>query len=368
MKKVGIITFHASHNYGSMLQAYALQQTVLGLGYECEIINLRTLIQRKIYSPFFMNKGLVKKLKAIRYPRLAIEDIKKHRKFEKFLHEKFILSPHTYTTAEELKNANLDYDYYISGSDQIWNTSCFDFLSSYYLDFVKSGKRIAYAPSMGPKPIEEINKKFYPFIKESVAHYDAIAVREKDEAILLEQVANITPPVVLDPTLLVNPQDWSSLAGNEPLINGNYIFIYTPHYENYKPLFTTALKLAKLHDLKIICSMPDNVSRWRNEPRFQYYTAVGPIEFLNLVKYSKYVFCGSFHAVVFSILFNKPFFAYEGMNDSRIAPLLKITNLEKCAEIEGGQLPISYNNEKAREKLESHISKSIQYLKNAIND
>lgn len=149
MKKVGIITFHASHNYGSMLQAYALQQTVLRLGCECEIINLRTQLQRKIYSPFFMYKGWAKKLKALRYPRLAIEDIKKHQKFEQFLHEKYILSPHTYTTAEELKNANLDYDCYISGSDQIWNTSCADFLTSYFFDFVKHGKRIAYAPVWG---------------------------------------------------------------------------------------------------------------------------------------------------------------------------------------------------------------------------
>lgn len=368
MKKVGIITFHASHNYGSMLQAYALQQTVLSLGYECEIINLRTLIQRKNYRPYFIHIGWIKRLKELGPLRLIIESIHKYRKFEKFINEKYILSKHTYTTAKELRNANLDYDCYISGSDQIWNTSCFDFQTSYFLDFVKHGKRIAYAPSMGPKPFDEIDKKFYPFIKESVARYNAIAVREQDEAILLEQIANITPPVVLDPTLLVNPQDWSALAGDKPLIDGDYIFIYTPWYYNYGSLFTTALKLAKLHDLKIICSMPDNVSRWRKEPHFQYYTAVGPIEFLNLVKFSKYVFCGSFHAVVFSILFNKPFFAYEGMNDSRIAPLLKITNLEQCAKIEGGQLPISYNNEKAREKLEPHISKSIQYLKNAIDD
>lgn len=368
MKKVGIITFHTSHNYGSMLQAYALQQTVLGLGYECEIINLRTLIQRMIYSPFFMHKGWAKKLKAIRYPRLAIEDIKKHRKFEKFLHEKYILSPHTYTTAEELKNANLDYDYYISGSDQIWNTSCFDFQTSYFLDFVKHGKRIAYAPSMGPKPFDEIDKKFYPFIKESVAHYDAIAVREQDEATLLKQVAGITPPVVLDPTLLVTPQDWSSLAGDKPLINGDYIFIYTPWYYNYGALFTTALKLAKRYNLKIICSLPDNVSQWHKEPNFQYYTAVGPIEFLNLVKFSKYVFCGSFHAVVFSILFNKPFFAYEGMKDSRIAPLLKKTGLEQYTEFQEGQLPISYNYKDAIKRLELPIKQSIQYLKNAIND
>ena len=143
MKKVGIITFHASHNYGSMLQAYALQQTVLKFGFECEIINLRTHAQREMYRPFYRQNGWRKKLKAIRYPFLAMDDVRKHRFFEKFLNQKYILSPDTYTSAEELKDANLDYDCYISGSDQIWNTSCGDFSTAYYLDFVKSGKRIA---------------------------------------------------------------------------------------------------------------------------------------------------------------------------------------------------------------------------------
>lgn len=368
MKKVGIITFHASHNYGSMLQAYALQQTVLGLGYECEIINLRTLIQRNNYRPYFMHIGWIKHLKALGPLRLIIESIQKYRKFEKFINEKYILSKHTYTTAKELRNANLDYDCYISGSDQIWNTSCFDFQTSYFLDFVKHGKRIAYAPSMGPKPFKEIDNKFYPFIKESIARYNAIAVREQDEATLLKQVAGITPPVVLDPTLLVNPQDWSALAGNKPLIDGDYIFIYTPWYNKYETFFTAALKLAKRLNLKVICSLSDNAYQWRNEQHIHFYTAVGPIEFLNLVKHCKYVFCGSFHAVVFSVLLNKSFFAYEGMKDSRIAPLLKATGLERCTEIQEGQLPVSYNYEEVRKKLELPISQSIQYLKKAIND
>lgn len=367
MKKVGIITFHAAHNYGSMLQAYALQQTILNFGCDCEIINFRTRLQKKIYRPFFIGKGWAKKLKALRYPKLAIGDIRKHRKFEQFLHEKFILSPHTYTTAEELRAAILDYDCYISGSDQIWNTACFDFQTSYFLDFVKYGKRIAYAPSMGPKPFKEIKANFYPFIKESIGRYDAVAVREQDTASLLKQATGTSPKVVLDPTLLVNPQDWSTLAGDKPIIDGNYIFVYTPRYDEYKPLFSSALELAKQRNLKIICSLPDNVSRWRKEVRFQYYTAVGPIEFLNLVKFSKYVFCGSFHAAVFSILFNKPFFSFEGMKDSRIAPLLKMTGLELCADLNEGGLPISYDDKDTREHLEPYINQSIQYLKNAIN-
>ena len=76
--KVGIITFHASHNYGSMLQAYALQQTVLRLGHECEIINLRTSIQKRYYLPFLLQPGKRKKAKAIIHPILAIDDVRKY--------------------------------------------------------------------------------------------------------------------------------------------------------------------------------------------------------------------------------------------------------------------------------------------------
>lgn len=366
--KVGLITFHASHNYGSMLQAYALQQTVLKLGHQCEIINLRTKVQRSFYRPFFAHKDRYRILKALRYPRLAFDDVRKYQKFEKFLKENYILSPQTYATAKELKEANLDYDCYISGSDQIWNTKCLDFQTSYFLDFVKQGKRIAYAPSMGPNPFKQIDKRAYVSIKDYVFCYDAVSVREQDAATLLKQVSGVTAQVVLDPTLLVCPQEWSALAGEKPLIKEDYIFVYTPWYDDYKQLFTVAAELAEKYDLKIISSMPDNVSRWRNNVRFQYYTAVGPIEFLNLVKYSKYMFCGSFHAVVFSILFNKPFYAYEGMNDSRIAPLLKMAVLERCATLRDGELPMPFNAEEAKKNLKLNIMQSIQFLNDAIGN
>lgn len=368
MKKVGIITFHASHNYGSMLQAYALQQVVLSLGHECEIINFRTDIQKKIYSPFFMYKGWLKKLKAIRYPRLAIDDIRKYRKFEKFLRQQYILSSKTYSTAEELKLADLDYNCYISGSDQIWNTTSGDFNFAYFLDFVRKGKRIAYAASMGPAPSMHLSlkKSLFPYIREYVSKYDSVFVREKDTAAMLEDIVGIKPEIVLDPTLLLNPQDWSALAGDKPLVSGDYILAYTPRYDDYKQLFVDAMKIAERHNLKVICTIPDNISRWRRNPRFEYYTATGPIEFLNLVKYSKYVFCKSFHAVVFSIIFCKPFFAYEGMMDSRISPLLKIAGLEYCADTPNKQLFI-YDSDEVWIKFESDIHRSIQLLKNAIN-
>ena len=151
MKKVGVITFHASHNYGSMLQAYALQQVILGMGYDCEIINFRSIAQKEQYKPIFLVGTLYGKfVRFIIQAMYALDILKKHRLFERFLRENLILSSKEYTTLEDLENADFNYDYYISGSDQIWNVQAHDFNYAYFLPFVRLGKRIAYAPSMGP--------------------------------------------------------------------------------------------------------------------------------------------------------------------------------------------------------------------------
>lgn len=364
--KVGILTFHASHNYGSMLQAYALQQTVLKLGHECEIINLRTAVQKSMYKPFYRQKGWVKKLKAIRYPKLAIDDARKHRLFEKFLEERLILTPVEYHTAEELKQAHLDFDAYISGSDQIWNTICFDYISSYYLDFVKLGKRIAYAPSMGPIPEKQIEKCFFPFIKDSISHYDAVSVREEGTAETLKKIVGKEFETVVDPTLLINSSQWSDLAGNKPIIDGDYIFLYTPWVDENKELYDYAAKLASQSGLKVISTLNQGIRRWGKNKGFSYHLATGPIEFLNLLKYARFVLSASFHAVVFSIIFGKTFYAYKGMEDSRISSLLKIVSLEQTADVNKWKNLVCDNN-KANISLCPYISKSLQYLKNALN-
>ena len=142
MKKVGIITFHASHNYGSMLQAYALQQVVLSMGYDCEIINFRSIAQKEMYKPIFLKGTFYGKcVRFIIQATYALDILKKYRLFEYFLKEELILSPKEYTTLHDLENENFSYDYYISGSDQIWNVHAYDFNYAYFLPFVKSGKR-----------------------------------------------------------------------------------------------------------------------------------------------------------------------------------------------------------------------------------
>lgn len=331
--KVGIITFHASHNYGSMLQAYALQQTVLSLGHRCEIIDLRTDVQKKVYQPFLMQKGWIKKIKALRYPFLAMADVRKYKMFEDFMRQRYILTTELYTSVEELKNADFDFDCYISGSDQIWNTSCVDFSTAYFLDFVCHGKRIAYAPSMGAIPREQVEHGFDSFISDCLSKYSAISVREEDTAMRVREITECDVKITVDPTLLLSPSTWLEIAGPQPLIKGNYVLLYAPWYENYQELYEQAATFAEKNNITVVCTIPSAYNKWRRNKYFEYHIAVGPLEFLNLIKFSQYVLSGSFHAIVFSLIFGKSFYAYKGMDDGRISQILKLTELEKLAEM-----------------------------------
>lgn len=329
MKKVGIITFHASHNYGSMLQAYALQQVILNMGYQCEIINFRTERQKRFYQPFWRDSRWRLKIKAMLYPRIAWEDIRKHQLFEQFLSDKLILSKREFKTCEELKESGLDYDAYISGSDQIWNTICFDFDTVYYLNFVNKGCKIAYSPSMGPMPFQTMDKNLYPQISNWLNTYDSISVREQATAQIIKEITGVNPAVTVDPTLLLGSEEWNRLVTPQPFVKGKYILVYSPWIN--QELCNEALTIADKLDMPIICTTHDSFRRYHHNPRFKFCLDVGPLEFLNLIKNATMVVSASFHAVVFSIIFGVPFYAFNGMADARIFNLLTAIGLEKLA-------------------------------------
>lgn len=366
MKKVGIITFHASHNYGSMLQAYALQQVVLSMGYDCEIINFRSVAQKEQYKPIFMVGTLYGKcVRFIIQATYALGILKKHWLFERFLKEELILSKKEYTTLKELENENFNYDYYISGSDQIWNTYTIDFSYAYFLPFVKYGKRIAYAPSMGPHlGIDKFGN--LDRISDLLTKYDALSIREAVGSKYIESLINKPVTTVLDPTLLLDSQIYNKLICNKPLIKGEYIFIYSPNYN--ERVYEMAYKLGKKYNQKVVISQglrtKEEMLKWGR--KLKIYAAVGPKEFLNLCKNASIICCDSFHAVVFSILFKKCFFVLDGMRDNRISNLLQISQLESRSfslsdNYLSASLHIDYTN--VFNNLEIERMKSIEWLK-----
>ena len=153
--KIGIITFHASFNYGSMLQAWALQTFLTKLGHDVEIINFRQKSQKLGYAKpiaFSSLPNVKRSVKRMLAPATIRPLYRKWHLFDGFMHRWLNLTDE-YNTLDQLRQADFDLDALVTGSDQIWNTTVFDFSEAYFGTFVGGRTaKIAYAPSMGPAP------------------------------------------------------------------------------------------------------------------------------------------------------------------------------------------------------------------------
>ncbi|MCC8112523.1 MAG: polysaccharide pyruvyl transferase family protein, partial [Bacteroidales bacterium] len=242
--------------------------------------------------------------------------------FENFINNDLRLSKKEYNIGEDLKLSDIKYDCYISGSDQIWNTFLPDFDPSYMLSFVKSGKKIAYAPSLGWATIKELS----PY-KNLIMDYDNLSVREKEGAQQIGLLIQKDVPVTLDPTLLVDPVHWNNMAGDKALIREDYVFGYCPRWS--EETFSYTENIAKRLSFVPLSTMPfKKRSQHHIWPQTKVFLPVGPKEFLNLVKFSKFMVCHSFHAVVFSLIFEKPFICIGAGKDDRIKDLLEICQMQ----------------------------------------
>lgn len=326
--KIGIITFHAAHNFGSMLQAYALQEYLKKEGQEVSIINFQPASQKALYSSIFNIthlrniRDLI--LRILFSPKSIIFICKKRLQFKRFL-SKYLNLTTEFNNIKELKKANFNFDIIITGSDQIWNIEAADFSEAYFGSFISSSatKKIAYAPSMGPNP-EKLNQKY---LHELLKNYTAISVREERAKIFLEKnrlASNVQ--IVLDPTMLLSANDYSQIIPSDPIVKGNYIYYYTPGPKPRHEFLQIAEKISQDTGLPIICDTPYLFAKQYN---LTYQPAVGPCEFLNLIKHATIVCGASFHLMVFSIIFQKDFYCINGDIDSRMNNLMKLFNLEE---------------------------------------
>lgn len=369
MKKIATITFHASYNHGSNLQAYALQEYIKKLcNNNCQynIINLRTNIQKDLYKTCFEKKGIKNRIKSIINVDEKENLFKREEKFESFINNKLQITKE-YNSIEQIKKDGLLFDYYISGSDQLWNLQATDFDWANYLEFVEKGKRVSYAASFGPtKPIWKNEEK--ERIKKDLSLYDCLSVREQGSFENVKKLIDVEPEINIDPTMLLKKDEWMKIIDVKPLINKDYIFLY--NLKGEKEIIKIAKEVSKITKMPIIVTQRTIISEifYGFEKKFD----AGPLEFLNLILNAKLVLSSSFHGTVFSILFNKPFYAINGANDFRISTLLEKMNLknrtieidnikEKCRKI----YDIEFKNANAllnaeREKSEIYLKKALE--------
>lgn len=362
MKKVGIITVHAAHNYGSCLQAYALQRKIAEMGYDCEIINLRLPIQKEIYQVFTKRKNVKYILKNVYTLFFICKDRKeKHDKFEKFITQEMRLSREI-NSFEQFEKIVNEYDCVITGSDQIWSKGIEEFTDAYLLPNVK-GVKISYAVSCG----EEISENFTDEEIDFIKNIDYISVRDSGTARFVKEKTGRDSELVLDPTMFFDKEYYSGMCGEERLIKEKYIYLYT--LGNSEELLNVTKALSKKTGLPVYIS---NVSGTHYMFGLKKALASGPKEFLNHIKFAEYVVTSSFHGTVFSILFEKQFWVFKAQKDERKRELLAQVGLSdrsieiKDCETKFEQIISKERYSNAKENIFSGKEKSVRFLTEAL--
>lgn len=372
--KIGLVTTYRIDNYGTKLQAYAIQQALKKGDNEVVIIN---------YYPAYDIRPKVLVVKGI---RKLISFLSKNREGKcingenaKRRHEAISSFDKYYTLSlpikgyHKLKNIVSEYDCFVCGSDQIWaaGNNITDF---YNLNFVDNRKpTISYAPSFGTKRIPKLLQNSY---KKFLKQIDIISVRESSGVSLIENLIGRKVEQVLDPTLLIEKKIWDSLIKNDKykIPYENYIFCYFLGKESSHREF--AQKLSLLHGCKIIniAHMKGFCFADENFASLNLYD-ISPITFIRLIENAEYICTDSFHGTVFSIIFKKEFFTFErfknsdnSSTNSRIYSLLRLLGLESRLVKNEISLPmalIDYNS--IHERLNVERKKSELFLNNALN-
>ena len=319
------VTFHRAINFGAVYQAYGLQQTLISLGYDNKIIDL-SYEKDKIYTSCKQStlKGV---LGACKYNLKIVKKRKEIRKslarFEDFVSRNLKLTRH-YVTYDEFVKEIPFANYYITGSDQVWNLSFFpDLRGLYLLEFVKKGKRVSYAASMG-KYRPDSNTE----IRNALDQYDKISVREKST---LEYLRGMNLRVEcynhIDPVFLLNKKQWIQVSRDcckEYGIEEKYILCYELIAE--KKVQDVLNYLAKKYKLKTVV-----VTLKRPSVLDADYKIIdaGPSEFLGLIEKAEIVLSTSFHGMAMSIIMNKQFYVLPMTASERFSDCLSLFHLEE---------------------------------------
>ena len=301
--KVDIITFHNTLNYGASLQCAALSRYMTSFGHDVEVINYLpdyVMNKKSVLKEFKKAHSLRGIIKGFAYLSKAGTIRSKDKKYTDFL-ERNIRLTNPYHSYDDILSDVPQADLYICGSDQIWNPSLTgDSLDkAFFLNFVSEGKsRVAYGASVGELDFEKHRDE----LKKLTAGFKSISVREKTVSEKLSSVIGRNVNVVLDPTLLLNKDDYRSMELPCNVPSGKYLLLY--NIQNSDLTISTAKKIAAEKNLEIVDISANPFQKIKGTTRM---LNIGPGEFLTLYRNADYVITNSFHGTVFSIVYEKNF-------------------------------------------------------------
>ena len=359
--KIGILTFHRAHNYGAVLQCYALQEVLRGMGHEVEVIDYRQKWTEEVYKPFSLvamkvrYKGIRSKIRYIKdfFKRYVIVK-KKRASFEAFNSKFLTISPRYYTDEQ------LDYDVCIVGSDQLWGINCLggQFDDVYLGNFkVKDGcKKVGYAISSDLMSINHLDQ--HGLLLPSLKNFSSLSFRESTKIDRINEITGIKYPQSIDPTLLTDKKLWDPLLNNK-WKDRKYVVCYQVRGDggNSFSLIHTAGILAENNgwDLVDLSNREYDVE-----------------DFVSAIAYAQFVVTTSFHATVFALIFRRQLSAYllHDGRDSRYEDLLRILdcNLFIYEVTEEPRLNQMVDWDKIMKKKNCIRMRSLNYLSQAISN
>lgn len=358
--KVGLVTITELDNFGNRLQNYALQQVLHGFGYTVETIPNLIIYQRRknpLYKTILKIYGLLKW--TVMRNRTILSGLEKQVRFEVFDSRYFSFSSKQATIDYIPEDLDDDYDVFVAGSDQIWNSYFLFNFEFNFLKFAQAYKRVSYAASFGTDHVKaEYIDQFSEYLSE-MAH---ISVREISGKKIIENLTNKTATVVLDPTMLFDASQWSEMEKRpEWATDENFILTYYLGKTKGREAIFDQLynENEEFKPYRVIDIFDPNIP--------EQYT-ITPDEFIWLIHHAALVVTDSFHGTVFSILFGTRFCSLPRIDDgasmqSRLDSLFELLGIDR----EGLIIDVKKQPE-VYVKLEKYRRLSLNYLKNALNN
>ena len=347
--RAGILTFHEADNYGAVLQAYALQQTLMNLGAHGEFITI-DMERKKRPEP-----EAAKDIRLAAFAKkVQMESNKRSALFQNFRDEYFTCS-RAYGM-KEMTQLNADFDCFVAGSDQIWNFQIPDTDGRYFLPFAAPEKRFSYAASFGGHALPE---KMEKWCKSELEKFNKISVREEIGRRLIKELTGRDAAVSVDPTLLLDRAAWENLTHDveEP----PYVLLFLLKYDEYAVAKAKEIAEKEGLQLKVI------TAAFIPQLGFPAWSDVGVTDWLSFFKNASCVITNSFHGVVFSILFERRFHVARlqgelSARNGRIEELLRNTGLSAAMD----EMPEAVDYEPVKMHIMEMRKASMDYLKEVV--
>lgn len=364
--KIGIVTFHRSFNYGAFLQAFALKSFLERKGHNVSFVDYQSAEHAawyKLINPQLFKKSSIKGkiymllMAVLSFGRTTARQSKMRRLQSVYLGVK----GNSYDDINKIPDCN--YDAVIYGSDQIWRKSSANpgggFGNVYWGDGVNSRRKIAYAPSMG---ILDISKEDEGYIKSHLNKFDALSCRENNLKLVLEKISGKEIEQVVDPVFLLSREEWEKHCRSElKYAKEKYVLVYNLMHST--DVDRLAARIAKERGLKVI-EITGSV-----QPmifRHNVLQTLDTFDFITMIRNASFVVASSFHAIAFSIIFRRNFYALGlGKNGGRVASILELAGIGDrlvSDDFAGVITDVDYNHD----ELTSDIVKSTQYLDEAL--